>query len=118
MLRNQVKALAIKRNLKLEDKLIPSKDEAKISEIQWHFLKLIKMIYLKQWFSTRGVSPHSWGHLAMSGDIFACHSWSVSLVSSRKTPGMLLSILYAQANPPQQRTYLAQNVFSAEIKKS
>lgn len=47
MLRNQVKALAIKGNLKLEDKLIPSKDEAKISEIQWHFPKLIKMIYLK-----------------------------------------------------------------------
>lgn len=73
MLRNQVKALTIKRNLTLEDKLIPSKGEAKISEIQWHFLKLIKMIYLKQWFSARGeflstpgASSNVWRHFCLS----------------------------------------------------
>ena len=40
------------------------------------------MRFLTRRFSTVGILPSTTGHLAMSGDIFACHSWrSVLLVS-------------------------------------
>ena len=56
------------------------------------------------------------GHLAMSGDIFGCHTGGM-LASNGLRPGMPLNALQCTGQTPPKKDYPTQNVDSAEVEK-
>lgn len=52
----------------------------------------------------------------MFGDIFGCHKGGATGMEWER-PGMLPNILQCTGQPPTTKTYLAQNVNSAEVEK-
>lgn len=68
-------------------------------------------------FNLRG-SLHLRGHLTIFGDIFSHHNWGRGATgSSWQRPGMLPGILKCTGQHPTTKSYLAQNVCSAEVEK-
>lgn len=75
--------------------------------------KAYSNIRIDQLFSPRAITPPLRRYLAMSGDIFNCHSSGISWVGAK----MLLSTLQRTGRPPRQGIFPVHKVNSATVER-